>query len=371
VRISFKTNPTIIALLCSSVIISNALYIFVTSIYPLISNEHISSILSRPIFYLNIISQEIFAYSLLSLGLALLGRSRGVWIATLVNLGLILISNIWLHTIYHSNLLIVINIVLLILNFRYFDKPLYLSSGLAFAIEFVIFALCYGVFGSYLLRGEFKNLNTISDAIYYSIVTYSTVGYGDIYPATNTAKYFVISMIIMGLVMFTSGITLIIYMFNNKLKHLLFNINKGKIPMSDHVIFLGYSIMTKILVERLQKEGKNFVVIDIGANMDTDREILREQDKLMITPYHGNKETFARTRVSEAKLIIVSFDNDSDTVITIMSVHEYLQDFTHKPKILARIYYPENINKAKLAGADEVIAPHLLAADAIQNLNIL
>jgi Trk K+ transport system NAD-binding subunit len=54
-----------------------------------------------------------------------------------------------------------------------------------------------------------------------------------------------------------------------------------------------------------------------------------------------------------------------------MSVHEYLQDFTHKPKILARIYYPENINKAKLAGADEVIAPHLLAADAIQNLNIL
>jgi voltage-gated potassium channel Kch len=104
--------------------------------------------------------------------------------------------------------------------------------------------------------------------------------------------------------------------------------------------------------------------------MDTDREILRDHDKLMITPYHGNKETFARARVSEAKLIIVNFDNDSDTVFTIMSVNEYLQDFNHKPKILARIYYPENINKAKLAGADEVIAPHLLAADAILDLHI-
>lgn len=145
-RINLKAHPTIIALLCSGIIISNALYIFITSIYPLISNEHISSSLSSPSFYLNIISQEIFAYSLLSLGLALLGRSRGVWIATLVNLGLILISNIWLHTIYHSNLLIIINIVLLLVNFRYFNKPFYLSSGLAFAIEFVIFALCYGVF---------------------------------------------------------------------------------------------------------------------------------------------------------------------------------------------------------------------------------
>lgn len=369
-RVNFKAHPTISALICSGIIISNALYIFITSIYPLISNEHISASLSNPSFYFNIISQEIFAYSLLVLGLALPGRSRGVWIATIVNLGLILISNLWLNTVYHSNLLIIINLVLLLANFRNFNKQFYLSYGLAFSIEFVIFALCYGVFGSYLLRNEFKNLSTISDAIYYSIVTYSTVGYGDIYPVTNTAKYFVISMIILGLLMFTSGITLIIYMFNNKLKHVLFNINKGKISMSDHIIFLGYSIMTKIIIERLQKAGKNFIVIDIGTNMDTDREILREQDKLIITPYHGNKETFVRARVNEAKLIIVSFDNDSDTVFTIMSVHEYLQSFTNKPQILARIYYPENINKAKLAGADEVIAPHLLAADAIQDLNV-
>ncbi len=369
-RINFKDHPTRVALLSSGIIISNALYIFINSIYPLIRNEHISITLANPSFYFKFISQETFAYGLMVLGLALPGRSRGVWIATLINLGIILILNIWLDGVYNINILTIINILFLFVNYRSFNKPFYLSYGLAFSIEFVIFALCYGVFGSYLLRSEFHNLNTIGDAIYYSVVTYSTVGYGDIYPITNVAKYFVISMIIMGLVMFTSGISLIIYIFNNELKHLLFNINKGKISMSDHIIFLGYSIMSKILIKRLQKEGKNFIIIDIGTNMDTDHEILREQDKLIITPYHGNKETFVRARVSEAKLIIVSFDNDSDTVFTIMSVHEYLQSFTNKPQILARIYYPENINKAKLAGADEVIAPHLLAADAIQDLNV-
>lgn len=366
----FKPQPLIMASLCSCLIIYNALYIFIKSIYPLISDTQLNTNLSNSAFYLNIISQEGFAYSLLILGLALPGRARSLWIATIINLVLILISNLWLNTVYHSNWLIIANIILLLSNVRNFNKPFYLSYGLVFSIEFIIFALCYGIFGCYLLRHEFKNLNTITDAIYYSIETYSTVGYGDIYPITNTAKYFVISMIIMGLVMFTSGITFIIYMFNNKLKHLLFNINKGKISMSEHIIFLGYSIMSRILIERL-KDNENFMVIDLGTNMDVDREILREQDKLMITPYHGNKEVFARARVGEAKLIIVSFDNDSDTVFAVMSAHEYLQNCKHKPKILARIFYPENIDKAKRAGADEVIAPHLLAADAIQSLNIL
>ena len=177
--IKLKNQPVIMASLCSCLIIYNALYIFIKSIYPLISDTQLSTNLSNSSFYLNIISQEGFAYSLLVLGLALPGRSRRLSVATLINLMLILISNFWLNTVYHSNLLILLNIILLLVNFHNFNKPFYLSYGLVFSIEFVIFALCYGVFGSYLLRHEFKNLNTITDAIYYSIETYSTVGYGD------------------------------------------------------------------------------------------------------------------------------------------------------------------------------------------------
>ena len=232
----------------------------------------------------------------------------------------------------------------------------------------MVFALVYGSFGSYLLRSQFANLITLNDALYFTVVSFSTVGYGDIYPLTAVAKNFTISMIAMGLVMFTTGITLIAYSLNDKIKHVLYHLNQGKISMSNHIVFIGYGIFAKILIDRYHKSGEQYLVIDSGKNMDTDRQILQEQDKLMISPYPGNKDALVRARVSEAKMIIVCFDEDSETIFAIMNVAEYLGKITPRPRIIARVYYEENINKAKLAGADDVIAPHLMAADKIMSI---
>ena len=101
----------------------------------------------------------------------------------------------------------------------------------------------------------------INDAVYFCIETYSTVGFGR-FILTTMAKYFVISMIMMGLIMFTSGVTLVVYLFNNKLRRLLFNINKGKISMTNHVVLLGYGILAKILVKAINSQAKSSSVID-------------------------------------------------------------------------------------------------------------
>lgn len=261
--------------------------------------------------------------------------------------------------------LIIITMFILILNFRIFDQQLYLSYGFVFISAFVIFALVYGVFGSYFLRSQFVNLKTLNDAVYFTLVTYSTVGYGDIFPLTAGAKNFVISMIVMGLVMFTSGITLIVYALNNKIRKTLFHLNKGKVSMTNHIVFVGYGIFTKILIERYRKSGLEFIVIDSGKNMDTDRQFLQEQDLLLISPYPGNKDTLVRARLEEARIVIVSFEQDSDIIFAIMNVAEFLKEVNPRPRIVAQVYYEENISKALAVGADEIVAPHLMAADRI------
>ena len=261
--------------------------------------------------------------------------------------------------------LIIITMFILILNFRIFDQQLYLSYGFVFISAFVIFALVYGVFGSYFLRSQFVNLKTLNDAVYFTLVTYSTVGYGDIFPLTAGAKNFVISMIVMGLVMFTSGITLIVYALNNKIRKILFHLNKGKVSMTNHIVFVGYGIFTKILIERYRKSGLEFIVIDSGKNMDTDRQFLQEQDLLLISPYPGNKDTLVRARLEEARIVIVSFEQDSDIIFAIMNVAEFLKEVNPRPRIVAQVYYEENISKALAVGADEIVAPHLMAADRI------
>ncbi len=359
-----------IGVICGLLVMSCAVIAFISNIYPLLNdNYRLAHNISNPRFVLILITREVLAYMLLVFGIALIGRSRVVWWISIVLLVLNFTSNIVSHGMPLHLPLIIITMFILILNFRIFDQQLYLSYGFVFISAFVIFALVYGVFGSYFLRSQFVNLKTLNDAVYFTLVTYSTVGYGDIFPLTAGAKNFVISMIVMGLVMFTSGITLIVYALNNKIRKILFHLNKGKVSMTNHIVFVGYGIFTKILIERYRKSGLEFIVIDSGKNMDTDRQFLQEQDLLLISPYPGNKDTLVRARLEEARIVIVSFEQDSDTIFAIMNVAEFLKEVNPRPRIVARVYYEENISKALAVGADEVVAPHLMAADRIMALS--
>ena len=359
-----------IGVICGLLVMSCAVIAFISNIYPLLNdNYRLAHNISNPRFVLILITREVLAYMLLVFGIALIGRSRVVWWISIVLLVLNFTSNIVSHGMPLHLPLIIITMFILILNFRIFDQQLYLSYGFVFISAFVIFALVYGVFGSYFLRSQFVNLKTLNDAVYFTLVTYSRVGYGDIFPLTAGAKNFVISMIVMGLVMFTSGITLIVYALNNKIRKILFHLNKGKVSMTNHIVFVGYGIFTKILIERYRKSGLEFIVIDSGKNMDTDRQFLQEQDLLLISPYPGNKDTLVRARLEEARIVIVSFEQDSDTIFAIMNVAEFLKEVNPRPRIVARVYYEENISKALAVGADEIVAPHLMAADRIMALS--
>ncbi|MDA9555262.1 ion channel [Pelobium sp.] len=78
-------------------------------------------------------------------------------------------------------------LILLILNF--------LESGLTFSMIY--------------LAGNYLNItpHNVVDAIYYSFVTSSTIGYGDIYPITREGKLIVVTQIL-------SSISFIVLFFN-------------------------------------------------------------------------------------------------------------------------------------------------------------
>src|SRR3990167_5111317 len=90
-------------------------------------------------------------------------------------------------------------IVLILFRKRFTTKrkPGQLSAAVA-TILFII-VIAYGSLGTFLMRDQFIGIYTFLDAIYYTLVTYSTVGYGDIIPQSADAKLFVITMILAGI----------------------------------------------------------------------------------------------------------------------------------------------------------------------------
>ena len=62
----------------------------------------------------------------------------------------------------------------------------------------IVGVFCYGVAGAYTLRNGFAELETVVDAVYFTLATASTVGYGDIHPTTEAARLFAVSLLLLG-----------------------------------------------------------------------------------------------------------------------------------------------------------------------------
>lgn len=360
-------TPNVVGWLVSVLVVCTGVLNFTRTIYPLLnSSQEFNQALAGVEFNIFVFVESSLAYILLISGLALPGRSRAVWIICITTICLLLLTNLINFHQSHHFFFKLLSFGVMLITYPYFKRQFYLTYGFVFIAAFIIFALFYGSMGSYILRHEFAHLNSFSDAIYFSIITYSTVGYGDIYPLTEAAKFFVISMVLIGLIMFTSGITLLAFTLNSKIKNVLLHLNKGKVAMTNHIIFCGFGVLTKILVERYRKSGQEFIVLDRAHTLDLDHQRLQDENRLIITPYPGDTRAMIKARVSEAKMIIIGYDSDADTVFSVMSIAKFLTGVINRPKIVARITFEENIQMAVSAGADQVIAPQVLAADAIK-----
>ncbi len=356
-----------IAKICSVLVALNACMILSNDVLPILINHPNSDLIYTSQFGFRIFFQTINAYLLLFFGLLLYGRSRRIWQIVLVMVLIVIVCNTFLWSNYFVVTITIIVFTFLISTRKIHDQGLFISYGLIFFAGLLVFALLYGVIGVYLLRNDFTGVKSLHDAVYFCIVTYSTVGYGDIYPTSTIAKYFVISMILVGIVIFTSSITLLVYSMNIVIKKILNHINKGKIGMSNHIIIVGYGILAKILIQQYRKTNTEFLVIDTEKNFDYDRQVLFDEKRLLIAAYLGHNDTLLKSQAELAQKIIIAYDTDEATIFATLNTREYLEskNLSTTPKIISRILYDENVSKAKRAGADQVVSPHQLAAQQI------
>ena len=72
-------------------------------------------------------------------------------------------------------------------------------------------ALAYGIVGSYLLRDQFEGIDGWTDATYFALIAYSTLGYdydvAEMYPVGSDARWFVVSMFLIGVTLFITALS--------------------------------------------------------------------------------------------------------------------------------------------------------------------
>jgi len=193
---------------------------------------------------------------------------------------------------------------------------------------------------------------TLLDAFYFTVVTISTVGYGEIYPTTPASKIFTSVIILVGIGALALALeTATEEILKRSVKEI---VGKPEIrkPLENHYIVCGYGDIGEVVVEELKRSGEPFVVIE------KNEEVIRELTEKKIPVIQGDalkEETLKEAGILKAKGIAATFERDVDNLFLVITAKSLKPDIY----VVARANHAETIDKMYKVGADSVISPEL------------
>ena len=205
-----------------------------------------------------------------------------------------------------------------------------------------------GSIGFYVIGGDQWSW---IDSLYMTIITLSTVGYGEVHTLTGAGKIWSILIIIFGV----SGIGALIRTLNEEIIQLeLFRKNtmmKTISKLKNHYVICGYGRMGAVIAKELQEKNLEFVIIE---NNEQKVEIIRSKGLFCVNGDATSEETLQDARVDKAVGVAVVLDTDQDNLFVTMSMKTTNPDLF----ILSRCAKEDNQSKLIRAGANKVVNPY-------------
>ncbi len=297
----------------------------------------------------------------------LLQRRRRAWGGALL-LAASTLPSTALRVIQGENILFHLPTLLVIAALLAFHRqfsvraPRRISYGQVVAAIAIALALTYGIVGTYLLRDQFHGVDGWSDATYFAMVAFVTLGYdfdvAQVYPVTANARWFAVSMYLIGITLFITAVSVALGpIVEGRVKGVMYLVKRFQ-QMSDHVVVCGYSGVAASVIDDLRDRGEVAVIVD-----DREKVVqqLRDKGYEVLEGDPTLRETLVDASAGRARALIATFDSDSmNTLVAVNAKH--LRDSLPRARfaILVRIEDEENVEKVRLLGVDEVISPSTL-----------
>lgn len=252
-------------------------------------------------------------------GIGLLWRSRLAWmLAFLLTLATVSLQLSPVSTASTSLIVADLLLLVLLLVFRTSFTRVSLATGTLFALTGVLVTIGYGVLGSYVMGQGFKPpITNIEDAVYFAIVTMSTVGYGDIVPLTQAARMFTVSLVVLGLVVFATSLTAIVGpVIDNRMMRLL-QPKRRKMKRASHIIVIGNSPFARNAAKSLMSRGLQVTMIcRVRHEQDTD---LPED---VLVGDGSDTEVLRRANIEQARAVLALSSDDSYNAFVVLAAKE-------------------------------------------------
>ena len=205
----------------------------------------------------------------------------------------------------------------------------------------------------------------LSDAIYMTVMTVFTVGYGEVHPiSTPGLRALTIGLIVFGCtgMIFVTGA--LVQLITATQIQQVFGMRRmtGEIDrMADHVVICGFGRIGQMLARELAAGRARFVVL---ARDEPRCAQARAAGYCAICADATDEEALTRAGVARARVLATVLPDDAANVFITLSARSLNRGLT----IIARGEAPTTEGKLRHAGADEVVLPAHIGAERVAEL---
>jgi voltage-gated potassium channel len=203
------------------------------------------------------------------------------------------------------------------------------------------------------LKDNLDGTVSLLDVVYFTMISATTTGYGDIVPVTDRTRLFdaiVVTPIRILFILILAGSA---YSFVARRSWERFIMNRIQRDLNNHIVVAGYGTKNRRAVEELIDLGEdpqNIVVIDVSE----DR--LDRASALGCTVLKGDAtrdETLRSVHVERSQLVIISAGRDDTSILICLTVRDLAPDV----RISIAVNEEDNEAPARRAGANVVVNP--------------
>ena len=225
------------------------------------------------------------------------------------------------------------------------------ETKLKYTLALLFSLVILGTAGYYFLEGW-----DLLECFYFTVVTLTTVGYGDLYPQTTEGKLFTVLLVFFGVGTMLYTVALVAETFvEGRLRDIL---GRGKLQkiidkMHHHYIIAGCGRIGHLICRELKQEGVPFLVID------DDPLVMQKVAEEGFVYYKGDAtddKTLIDAGVKRAKGIVCVLPKDAQNLYVILTAKELNPSIY----ILSRSEDEASEHRLLRAGADRVMSPYTL-----------
>jgi voltage-gated potassium channel len=223
-----------------------------------------------------------------------------------------------------------------------------LSTHVGIAALLLVSAFAIGVIGFISIEGY-----TVGEAIYMTVITVSTVGFGEIQPLSEEGRWFTSALIIASLGTVAYSVTVLSnYFFNGEYRSQIRTLRFKRTlqRMEHHVIICGAGRVGEKAIAELIEHHHSVVIIE-GDGEKAER--LRAAGCLVIHGDATRDEHLIAAGIERAQALLTTLPDDAQNLYVVLSAREQNPNLL----IISRASDENAVKKLRVAGARNVIMP--------------